>query len=116
MFLRDGITGDVGDHVREFIYRNHSILSEIDRIVEIGTHQPINTFDTVVDIAEGSRLFTIAPYVDLGIALKLCRRNLSAKRGRRFFPAASPCPLLAKYVVKPNDPSVDFIILAVVHA
>src|SRR5687767_13889542 len=63
--LADLLPGDLRNHVDQLVDRDHPVLAQVDRLAMIAAHQPVDTFDTVVDVTVGPRLFTVAPYFDL---------------------------------------------------
>src|SRR5690349_12131174 len=62
--LADSLARDLRDHVDELIDRDHSILAEVDRLAMLAAHQAIDSFDAVVDVAIGARLFAVAPHLN----------------------------------------------------
>src|SRR5687767_10065925 len=63
--LADFFARDLCDHVHQIVDREHPVLAQVDRLAMIAAHQPVDTFNTIVDVTVGPRLFTVAPYFDL---------------------------------------------------
>src|ERR1700738_5089223 len=57
----DPLAGDLRHDVHQFVDRNHAVLSEIDRLAMIALHQPVDTFDAVIDVAVRTGLLAVAP-------------------------------------------------------
>src|SRR5208282_6263685 len=58
---------DVRYNFGEFVYRNHPVLTHIERVVVVRSHQLADPGETVVDIAERARLLAVAPDLDFVI-------------------------------------------------
>ena len=71
--------------------------------VEIRIHQPADSLDAIVDVAEGAGLFAVAPDLDRLLALEFGHRHLARERGGRLLPAAFPFPERAEHVVEADD-------------
>src|SRR5687767_12364765 len=57
----DGESRGVGDEIGERVDADQAVLPEIQRLAIRGSHQPLKALDAIVDVAEGSGLFPIAP-------------------------------------------------------
>src|SRR6266436_436912 len=112
--LADALAGNPGNDVDQFVDRDHAVLSQIDRIAMIALHQPVNTFDTIVDVAIRSGLSTVSP--DFNVVTIIGQRNLATNCRRRFFAAAVIRPQRTKDVMKPHHPRVQSKIFGVVTA
>src|SRR5258708_32465128 len=75
---------------RSLIDRYHPVLSQVQGIVEVRAHQPVDAFDAVVDEAERACLLTVAPDFNHRISGQLGHRHFTAHRGGRLFTAAFP--------------------------
>ena len=60
----DPFTGDFGHNLNQLIDRDHAVLAKIDWIPVRRPHDAIDPLHTVVDIAVGTSLFSIAPDFD----------------------------------------------------
>src|SRR5262249_13926519 len=89
------------DHVDQLVYRDQPILSQIDGIVVIRLHEPINSFHAVINVAVGPSLVSIAP--NLNNIFGLGEADLSANCRRRLFPAAVISPLRPENIMKPDN-------------
>src|SRR3712207_4607796 len=58
----DALARDLRDDVYKLVDRDHPILPEVDRLSMMALHQAIDTFDTIVDVAVGTRLLSVAPH------------------------------------------------------
>src|SRR5688500_663032 len=80
----------------------------------IAAHQPVDTFNTVVDIAVGTRLFTVAPHFDL---VHVTRQGDLATNGRgRFLASAVERTEWTEDVMEPHDARVETEVFRVVTA
>src|SRR5438128_689837 len=102
MLLADRHPGDVGDHVRQLIDREHAILSQVQRLMKVRLHELVNADDTVVDVTERSRLLPVSPDLDLLFAGHLGDCNLPTQSCRRLLPSSLPRSQWAEDVMKAN--------------
>jgi hypothetical protein len=82
----------------------------------VRTHQPVNTGDAIVDVAERSRLFAVAPDLDFGVFGQLGERNFTAHRGRGLLASAVPRAERPKDVMKAHDACLEAVVFAIVGA
>src|SRR5436305_1598025 len=82
----------------------------------VGPHEPPDSVDTVVDVAERASLFAVAPDLHGRIAAQLCRRHFAAHRSRSLFATATPRALRPVDIVKPRNARLKSVVLAIVRA
>ena len=82
----------------------------------IRTHQAIDPFQAIVNVAERTGLLAIAPHFDLMVAGQFGHCHLAAHGCRGLFAAAVPCSEIAKNIMETHDAGLDAIIFAVVGA
>src|SRR5881409_2913669 len=78
----------------------------------VTSHETIDTFNAVVDIAIGTCLFTIAP--NFNIVTVVCQSNFATDRSWRFFSATIIGTERSEDVVKSYDPGIKAKVLRVV--
>src|SRR5690242_13318802 len=98
--LHDLEPGDLGHHVGEVGDRDQPVLADVERFGVVRPHQPDETGDAVVDVAEGPRLPAVSPDLDPVVARVLRDRDLAAHGRRRLLAAALPRPQRAEDVVE----------------
>jgi hypothetical protein len=110
----DLLARDLRNDSHELVDGDHLFAAEIERLVEVATHQANDAFYTVIDVAEGAGLRSVAPHLD-GPA-RSDFRNLSADRRGRLFAPTLPGSERALDVVKADDPRLYPVVFAVVCA
>src|SRR5437867_3110341 len=78
----------------------------------VTSHETIDTFNAVVDIAIGTCLFTIAP--NFNIVTVVCQSDFATDRSWRFFSATIIGTERSEDVVKSYDPGIKAKVLRVV--
>ena len=108
--------GNLGNHVGQLVDGHHAVRAQVQRGDVIGTHQAVDAFQAIVNVAEGTGLLAIAPHLDLVVAGQLGDGDLAGHGCRSFFAAAIPGALVAEDVVETDDAGLQAVILAVVGA
>ena len=116
MFLDDADARDLGNDIRKLIDRDHAVLTEVQWLGIVRSHEFVDALDAVVDVAKRARLLAVAPDLDFVIAGEFRDCDLAAHRRRGLFTAAFPGSFRAEYVVKTHGPSFHAVILAVMRA
>src|ERR1041384_8065620 len=78
----------------------------------ISLHQPVNTFDAVIDVAVRSRLQSITP--NFNFIVSISQSNLPTNRRRRFLAASVISAERAKDVMEPNNARIQPEVFGVV--
>src|SRR5215475_9002783 len=115
MFLSDMCARNFSDHFGELIDSNHSILPQIKWMWIFRAHELVNSLYTIIDVTKGASLFAVPPNLNFTVASQLRDSDLPAHGGRRLFPSAIPCSQWSEDVMKPHDPGLDAVILAVMR-
>jgi hypothetical protein len=59
--LNDTFTGDFGHQIHQLIDTDQFVRSQVERLRIIGAHNPVDSFNAVVDVHERTALFSISP-------------------------------------------------------
>jgi hypothetical protein len=59
--LKDAFTGDFGHQIHQLIDTDQLVRSQVERLRIIGAHNPVDSFNAVVDVHERTALFSISP-------------------------------------------------------
>src|SRR5271168_2748485 len=97
-------TRDIFDNVDELVDADHFIAANVQRLDEVGLHQPLGALKAVVDIHEASGLLAIAPYFDLMIACHHRKRDFARNRSRSLLAPPVPRSERSIHVVIATDP------------
>ena len=82
----------------------------------VRSHQLVDSFDTVIDVAERTGLLAVTPYFDLVISGQLRGGNLATERGWRLFATALLGTIGPEDVVEADDPRFQIVVFAVMGA
>jgi len=108
------LAGDAGDEIYQLVDLNEVVRPQIQWLETLGAHHPVETFDTVVDVAIGAGLLAVAP--DLDRIHGVGYRHLAANRRGRFLTAAVVSAERTVNIVEPNDSGLQAEVLRVVPA
>src|SRR5712691_9713564 len=114
VLLLDVLAGDLGHDVDQLVDRDHTVLTEVERLAKVRPHQPGDALHAVVDVAVGPRLLAIAPHVDH--VLLLGEGDLAADGRRRLLATAVVGPERAEDVVEADRPGLEAEVVGVVAA
>src|SRR5579871_2434519 len=109
-------TSNAANHVRELVDADHAVLPQVERLIEIRQHQPVNSADAIVDIAEGPSLLAIAPDFDFGTSCQFSGSNFTAQCRRRFLAAAVVGSKRTEDVVEAHNASFHAEVATIVRA
>src|SRR6266536_2179413 len=112
--LGDALAGDAADEVDQLVDRDHAVLAEVDGVMVVGLHQPVDALDAVGHVAVGAGLLPVAPDLDLVVLVR--RGDLAADGGGGLLPAPLPGPERPEDVVEADHPGGEAVVLAVVAA
>ena len=111
---RERLLGDLHDDRGQLVDADHALGAEVQRLVVIGVHQPVDALDAVVDVAERPRLLAVAPHLDRRAVIR--ERHLPAQRRRRLLAPAVVGAARPVDVVEPHDPRLERELRRVVPA
>ena len=104
------------NHVSELIDSNHPVLSKIERLTTGRLHQLVDPNYTVIDIAERPSLLSVSPDFNLLSTVQLRKLNFSTDGSWSLFATPIPGPQWPEYVMKPDNASLQAIVLTVMPA
>ena len=90
MFFDDADPRDLGNDIRKLVDRYHAVLTKVQRLSVVRSHEFVDTFDAIIDEAKRPRLFAVPPYLDFVIAREFRDCYLPAHRRRGLFTASIP--------------------------
>src|SRR5690348_2181140 len=103
MIFPDFYFGDLGNDIRQLIDGDHTILAEIQWLLEIRLHEPIKPFHAIVYVTERTGLLSIAPNINSARTRQFRDCNLAAQSCRRLLPSAIPRPVRSENIMKSNN-------------
>src|SRR5918999_3551818 len=112
---RDAVlTRHLDDHPGQLVDRHHLLAAEVERLLVVRLHEPVDPLDAVIDVAERPRLLTVAP--DLDLPARLDQGHLPAQCGGHLLAAAVVGPVWPVDVVEANNSSLEAELAGVVLA
>jgi len=111
MFDGDVFSSEAEGEFGHIVHRDHLVGAEVEGLRVIGTHDPQDSFDAVVDETERSGLKTISPHLELFFG----DEGFSAEGSRGLLSPSLPGSLWAIDVMEPGDSNLDTEVLLVMH-